>query len=266
VKIAPLFACIGLAVSLAGPVGRAEAEAINATWAGSVDTLDNNCVPFLCGTGQGSGPDTPIIAEVLTLFHQGESTYVVVSSLLAFTDVGSTTISSRGVAQVDALRTPASSVCCFVGGEAFYSLRFDSLDVPLAVDLSGTMHRSGPDFNFLTIPGVEFSNSQGLFGVHLPPFPAPSPGDYPFEFHTVLPPNSGSNGLFVAAPEFLFALPVEQTGEMRIVWNLQVTPVPWAATLLLILVGGTGLLLCSNSMRVRKNLEALKVSVAELVR
>ena len=41
VKIAPLFACIGLAASLAGPLGRA--EAINATWSGLVDTILFDC-------------------------------------------------------------------------------------------------------------------------------------------------------------------------------------------------------------------------------
>jgi len=72
-----------------------------------------------------------------------------------------------------------------------------------------------------------------------------APGDYTFHVHMVIPANSGSVLMSVLAAD-LVAPPTDQTtGETRVVWNLQVTPVPWSATLLLVLVGGIGLLLSS---------------------
>ena len=248
VKIAPLFACIGLAASLAGPLGRA--EAINATWSGLVDTILFDC-PGLpppdinCGSTQVI-PGTPVIDKVLTLSKQTDITYFVVSSLTAFTDVGSTTISSQGVAQVDVLRTPTSGNF-FDGGEVVYQLTFDAPEFPLVLDLSGSMHRSGPDWGFLVGPGgVDLDR----FGppeesVQVPTLSFPTAGDYTFHVHTMIPANSGTVRMSVLAAD-LVAPPTDQTtGETRVVWNLQVTPIPWSATLLLILVGGSGLLLCS---------------------
>jgi hypothetical protein len=51
-----------------------------------------------------------------------------------------------GVAQSDALRTPALPVplCCMVGGETISDLTFGATTVPLAVDILQTAHRVGP--------------------------------------------------------------------------------------------------------------------------
>jgi|SRR5215813_1386386 len=135
------------------------AEALTATWGALIDTiLFNDCPgPGSCGETHSGIPGTPVIDESLTLFKQTANTYFVVSSLTAFTDVGSTTISSQGVAQVDVLRTPTSGFGS-TGGEVFYGLGFDAPGLPLALDLSGGMHRIGPDWGFLIGPGgVEIS-------------------------------------------------------------------------------------------------------------
>lgn len=250
-----LCVCICTALLLVGVTE--PAEALNATWSGLVDTILFDCpgIQFpdvSCGVTQGI-PGTPVIDESLTLFKQTTNTYSVVSSLTAFTDISSTTISSQGVAQVDVLRTPTSGTF-FTGGEVVYRLTFDAPGFPLLVDLSGSMHRSGPDWGFLVGPGGVELTSFGPplnFDVQVPQLSFPSAGDYTFHVHTVIPANESLSMIVLAAD--IVAPPTDQTtGQTRVVWNLQVTPVPWAGSLALLAVGLPGIAFARRSKLSKK--------------
>ncbi len=124
------------------------AQPIPATWTGHVQTLvfDATCVPgqIACGDTNSPPPDSPVVdLSVSTTRIVSNVTHFALASLTAFVDVGDALLVS-GVAQSDALRTPALPGCCMVGGEAILDLTFDATTVPLAVDIFETAHRVGP--------------------------------------------------------------------------------------------------------------------------
>jgi hypothetical protein len=193
----PLAVCLLLVVAMVLASSQA-AYAIEATWNGRVQTLvfDATCVPgqIACGDRDGSPPDSPVVdLSVSTTRIVGDVTHFALASLTAFVDVGDALLVS-GVAQSDALRTPALPVpgCCMVGGEAILGLTFHATTVPLAVDIFETAHRVGLYWGNLTAPGgIEFSGS-GLF-VSMPT--TRNDGDVSLEYHTILAPNRGEYGL-----------------------------------------------------------------------
>jgi hypothetical protein len=234
----PLAVCLLLVVATV-LASLQPAYAIEATWNAGVQTLvfDINCVPgqIACGDRDGSPPDSPVVdLSVSTTRIVSNVTHFALASLTAFVDVGDALLVS-GVAQSDALRTPALPVpgCCMVGGEATLGLTFDATTVPLAVDIFMIAHRVGPYWGNLIGPGgIDFSGS-GLF-VHMPT--TVNDGDVSLEYHTILAPNSGKYGLSVLAAAFLNNTTPTPTAETKVVWELRVTPVPWPATAVLVCV------------------------------
>ena len=128
----PLVACL-LVVTVIAVGSSRPAHALQATLElGSVQTLvfDANCVPgqIACGDRNVSPPDSLVVdLSVSTTRIVSNVTHFALASLTAFLDLGDA-LHVSGVAQSDALRTPALPVplCCMVGGEAFLQLSFDS--------------------------------------------------------------------------------------------------------------------------------------------
>src|SRR5215510_3506057 len=142
----PLVACLLLVTAMA--VGSARsAHALEATWGASVTTVvfDSTCPGgFSCVDREVSPPDSAVVDLSVSTFRIHDVTNVGLSTLTAFIEVGDALL-VQGVAQSDALRTPASlGVCCSVGGESTFGIAFDATTVPLAIDIIGTAHRIGP--------------------------------------------------------------------------------------------------------------------------
>jgi len=234
----PLVACLLLVAAIA--VGSAgSAHALEATWFGLVSTIvlaDPSCTFEVCASDEKlSPPDTPVLDFSVSTSYVSDVTYFSLASLTAFVNVGDV-LSVQGVAQADAFRTPTSALRGTTLGESVFQVDFTSSAVPLSVDISGTMHRSGPDWNALPTPGgVEFSLFSPFDQVQLPARPILGEGDFPFEYHAVVPPNRAGR-VFVLAAALLPGITPSTTGETRVVWNLQITPVPWPGTSLLMCI------------------------------
>jgi len=127
----------------------ADVQAIPFTSTSSVDVFLVDQVGG--GPGESVGdvkfgpPDEPLIDLSLSEVLTTNKTFFGVSSLTAFvnTDGG---LFTQGVAQVDTLLSPVGlSPPSFVAGHANLQLEFTSGDSPLELDLSGVLHRSGPN-------------------------------------------------------------------------------------------------------------------------
>jgi len=198
------------------------------------------------GVGKNGPPNQPLVDLSLSEIRTTDKTLFDVSSVTAFvnTDGG---LSNQGVAQVDTLLSPLGP-SSQVSGHANFQLDFTSGDSPLAVDLSGVLHQSGATWGGLESAHVEFGCSDFSdtcvkgFGFLPEGFRV---GDFPFEFHTILPPVVRAYTFRIGAENNLFGSGVnvtrETTSESRIVWNLQARPVPVPPTLLLFGPGIIGL-------------------------
>jgi len=226
-----------------------DVQAIPFTSTSSVDMFLTDQVPQGESVGgvEFGPPDQPIIDLSLPVLLITNKTLFGVSSLTTFvnTDGG---LSTQGVAQVDTLLSPVGlSPPSFVAGHANLQLEFTSGDSPLELDLSGVLHRSGPNVplaagrvlfecqNFSDPVCTELSFVAFIDGS--------SVGDFPFEFHTILPSGGHTFAFQVLAENFLPSTndTQETTSESRTVWTLQVRPVSGPPKFLLFGLGSIAL-------------------------
>jgi hypothetical protein len=219
-------------------LGVASVQALPFTTSARVDV---GLVAGDIGFVETAPPNSPLVD--LSLPFSVTTTYIrfALSSLTAFvnSDEG---ISAQGVAQVDTLVAPLSEFRDPApNGHANFELTFSSGPVPVAIELSGVMHRSGAMVGLLA-GGVEFCPTSS---------PSPAPcftnfydgtqiGDFPFEFHATLPPGEFRLSTFAENAFIPFNLD-HSTSESRLVWDLEVTPVPAPSTGFLLWAGIIGL-------------------------
>jgi hypothetical protein len=215
------------------------AQALPATWGAGVDVGFSD--PNLPGPSNAAPPNQPLIDVSVS---QTIDTLFQLSSVTAFVSTGAG-ISTQGVAQVDTVVSPSPTLPQSQEiSHAGFGLRFTAGDIPLVLDLSGVMHRSGGTWDDLDGILIDVFCEQGC-----PPSPpAPSPdlfftglggrsvGDVPFEFHTVLSPGRAYSFSVLAENA-----PFNSTSETKVVWDLQVRPIPLPPTLHLINIGLIGL-------------------------
>jgi hypothetical protein len=197
-------------------------------------------------------PDQPLIDLSRSEIQTTTKTLFGVSSLIAFVNTEGG-LSTQGVAQVDTLTSPVGlAPDSLVSGHANLQIEFTSGESPLALDLSGVLHRSGATwgglesahvgFGCTVLPSCPKNSPQNSLGLPFDGFPV---GDFPFELHTILSPGvrytfqiGAENNLFSSSRQNVTQ---DTTSESRIVWNLQVRAVPMPPTLLLFGLGIIGL-------------------------
>jgi hypothetical protein len=242
-------------------------QAIPATMSFNIDVmLADPDLPGGGGGGDGSPPGQPVQPVLNVLASDIKTTTARtlfgLTSVAAVINTGGSGLSTQGVAEVeglyDPLRPPGTSppgtlFDAGVFGHASLRLRFASDGSPLAVDLSGVLHRSGATWGGLASAFVELACNDDFpicmgHNFFLLPDGLPA-GDYPFEFHTILPslpPGAPTFSFGIGAEINLFGasgvnLNQETTTESRIVWNLQVRAVSLPPSLLLFGLGIVGL-------------------------
>lgn len=233
------------------------AEAISFTSSFQVDlTLSD---PDLPGGGVFKGQSGPSDQPVLNVAVSDVETTTSARTLSAQSSVSATVslngggISSGGAAQVDGRVDPVGpntgSLTFGAFGHASFQLNFMSDANPMMVDISAMLHRSGALWAGLDSSLIDLSCNPFVAagicaagGERTDGFPA---GDFPFEFHGTMPPDT----------EFRFAILAEvnlfsfsglnfnrqTTSESQITWNLQARPIPAPPTYLLFGLGIIGL-------------------------
>ncbi len=207
----------------------ADVQAITFTSSSSVDMFLVDQYPQGGSVGgvKFGPPDQSLIDLSLSEMQTTNKTLFGVSSVTAFVNTDGSLLSSQGVAQVDTLLSPVGlSPASLVTGHARLELRFTGGDSPLALDLSGVLHRSGASWGSLASGHVflfcdVFSPAcPSEFGGYFDGVPL---GDFPFELHTILPSGVGAYSFQIGAENNLFSNnpTQETTSESRIVWNLQ---------------------------------------------
>jgi hypothetical protein len=240
----------------------ADVQAIPFTSRSAVDVFLTDQFGNPGGAGAGGvkvgPPDAPLIDLSFSEVLITNKTLFGVSSLTAFvnTDGG---LFTQGVAQVDTLLSPVGlAPLSEASGHASLQVEFTSGDSPLELELFGVFHRSGPKAP-LTAGRADFF-CDGFFdpvcmgfGGFAAFYDGSQVGDFPFEFHTILPPGGHKFGFFILAENNLFSNndTQETTSESRMVWTLQVRPVPMPPTLLLFGLGIIGLAV-ANGRRSRR--------------
>jgi hypothetical protein len=224
-----------------------EIQAIPATWSAASGIgfthpgpLDENNGPFSVNQ-----PTVDIaFSQVRTVDSR---TLFALTTVTAFVDVN-TGIEAQGVQLVDTLMNPSPPTgppTLDVRSFNSFALNFTSGAAPMNIDLAGTIHRSGAVWTWTFAYQVEFVAGGNFF----------SPltfslvndggriGDFPFSFHTILPPNTGASFHvfdFDAIGSGFAANNLETMSENRIVWSFAATPAPGPSTLAFVGVSALG--------------------------
>ncbi|HKB41817.1 MAG TPA: hypothetical protein VKD72_35655, partial [Gemmataceae bacterium] len=147
-------------------------------------------VGFFAADGGGreqAPPNQPVVDLSLpATLTSGGVTRFVLSTVTAFVNFADADggISAQGVNQTDTL-VSAPNFAPVPAGSANFSLESAGSSQPLAIDFSGLIHRSGARTASFAGTAAFFAESisfdKEVTGDQI--------GDFPFEFHAVLPPN-----------------------------------------------------------------------------